>query len=209
MGVVERGDLGDPCELLGQGLDLRRVGIASSLEVGELSLKLVLLAELAESLGEVDTLLTGDLSGRGVLCGGTVTDGVCALGAEKRQVVVDEETTSLSLRIRKLAHEVTGDSSGGVTGSPDEETVWDLSHLLVGVLDNNGLRLDVLDHGSGENVNSVGSELVFGVLNELLAESGKDVRQGLDKGDLQSIGDLRVPLSQVVLDISIIDQHIV
>lgn len=201
MRVVERSHLGNPVKLLGQSLDLSGVGIRGGLEVGELSLILVLLAELAKGLSEVDTLLTGNLGGRGVLRSGTVTDGVSALGAEKGQVVVNEKTTSLSLRVRELAHQVTGDVSRSVTGSPDEETVWDLAHLLVGVLDDNRLRLDVLDHGSGKDINSVGSELVLGVLDQLLAEGGKDVGQSLNKSDLQSVGDLRVPLAQVVLHV--------
>ena len=204
VGVVEWSKLGSPAELLGQSLNLRGVGVRGSLELGELSLKLVLLAELAEGLGKVDTLLTGNLGGGSVLRSGTITNGVSALGSEKSQVVVDKETSSLSLRIRKLVHQVTGNASRCVTGSPDEKTVWDLAHLLVSVLDDNGLRLDILDHGSGKNVDSVRSKLVLGVLNELLAESGKDVGKGFDKGDLQSVGYFRVPLAQVILRISVL-----
>jgi hypothetical protein len=199
VGVVEGSELGGSVQLLGQSLDFSLVGSGVGLQLLELSLKLVLLSELAEHLGKVDTLLRGDLGSGGVLSSGAVSHGVSSLSSEQSKVVVNKQTSSLSLCVGKLAHQVSGDLSGSVTGGPDKKTVGDLLHLLVGVLDDNAGRLDILNHGSGENVNLVGSELVLSVLDELLGEGGKDVGESLDQGDLQSVGDLRVPLLQVVL----------
>lgn len=200
MRVVEGSDLGGSVELLDQSFNLGWVGVTASSEGFQLSFKLVLLAELAEHLSEVDTLLTGNLGSWGVLRSGTVTDGVGALGAEKRKVVVHNETSSLSLGVRKLVHQVSGDLSGSVTGSPDQETVRNVLDLLVGILDSDAGGSDILDHGSSENVNLVGSELVLGVLNELFGEGGQDVGECFNEGDLESVGDFRVPLFQVILD---------
>lgn len=203
MRIVERSNLACSVELLDQTLDLGRVGVSARSESLELRLELVLLSEFAKHLSEIDTLLTGDLGSRSVLRSGTITDSVCALRTQKCQVIVDNQSSTLGLRIRKARHQFPGDSSRSVSGSPDEQTVRNLLHLLVGVLDSNAHRSDVLDHGSGKDIDLVGSESVFGVLDELLGECGQDVGKGFDKGDLESIGDFRVPLLQVVLDVSV------
>lgn len=198
--VVEGSDLAGPVDLLGKALNLGSVGGGVGPQSSELLLELGLLAELLEDTGEVDTLLIGDLGSGGVRGGGTVTDGVDTLSAEQSEVVVDEETPSLGLDVRELGHKVSGDVPGSVTGSPDEETVRDLSDFLIGVLDDDALGLDVLDHGSGENINLVLLEGRLCVLDELLGEGGENVGEGLDKGDLESVGNLGVPLLKVILD---------
>ena len=199
MRVVERCDLGSSVELLDQRLDLGGISSGVGSDLSKLSLELVLLSNLAEHLSEVDTLLRSDLGSWGVLSSGTVTHGVGSLSTEKSEVVVNEETSSLGLRIWEFVHQVSGDLSRSVTGRPNQETIWDLSNLLVGVLDDNAGWLDVLDHGSGEDINLVGSELVLGVLDELLGKGGENVGEGLDQRDLESVGDFWVPFFQVIL----------
>lgn len=200
MRVVEGSNLARPVDLLGKTLNLGGVGNGVSPQSGELFLELGLLAKLLEDTGEVDTLLTGDLGSGGVRGGGTVTDGVDTISTEQSEVVVDEETPSLGLDMRELGHKVSGDVPRGVTGSPDEETVRDLSNFLVCVLDDDALGLDVLNHGSGEDINLVLLEGRLSVLDELLGEGGENVGEGLDKGDLESVGDLGVPFLKVILD---------
>lgn len=103
--------------------------------------KSVLLVELGEDTGEVTTLLSGDLGSRGVVGGyrGTpgsesaegeiskmhdcqrtsaVTEGEDAVGTEKAKVLVNEETASRVLLSRDLVHQVLGDLTSSVTGSP-------------------------------------------------------------------------------------------
>jgi hypothetical protein len=198
---VEGRELGHPVELLEGRLDLLGLGggVGRSPELAELLLELGLVSELVESLGEVDTLLTGGLGGRGVLRSRAVTEGVHAVRAEHRHVVVDEETSALSLSLGELGHEVARDCARGVSRGPYKETVRNLLDLLVRVLDDNRFLLDVLDHGAGEDINLVLLEGGLGVLDELLGERGEHVGQRLDQGDLQSVGDFRVPLLQVVL----------
>ena len=199
VGVVERGELGGAVELLDDTLDLCGVGGGVGAELSKLLLELVLLADLVEHLCEVGTLLGGDLGSGGVLGGSAVTEGVDALSTQEREVIVDEETTALGLSRGEGAHEVPGDLARGVTGSPNEETVGDLVHLLVGVLDDDVLVGDVLDHGTGKEVNLLVLELLLGVLDELLGEGRKDVGKSLDQSDLEAVGDLRVPLLEIVL----------
>ena len=132
--------------------------------------------------------------------GGTITDSVDTVGSDHRHVVVYNETTSLVLSLGQLGHQFTCDLSRGVSGSPNQQPVWDFSNLLVGVLDDDGSLLDILDHGSSENVDLVVLELRFGVVDELLGECREDVRQSLDQGDPETASDLGVPLLEIILD---------
>lgn len=201
MRVVEGSDLAGPVDLFGKALNLGRVSGGVGPQGSELLLELGLLAELLEDIGEIDTLLTGDLGSRGIRGGCTVSNGVDTVSTEQREVVVDEETPSLGLDVRELGHKVSGNVPGSVTGSPDEETVRNLFDFLIGVLDDDALGLDVLDHGSSEDINLVLLEGGLSVLDELLGEGGENVGEGLDKGDLESVGNLGVPLLKVILDI--------
>ena len=190
MRVVERSDLGSLVELLDGGLDSLRSDSLSQPQSLELVLRDIPLGELLQGLGEVGSLLSSDLSGRSVLGSGVVSDGKDSGSTQKLEVVVDGKSSSGGLDVGELGHEVPGDVSGGVSGSPNEKSVGDLLDLFVGVLDDDVLLVDLLNHGLGHEVDLVVGEGRLGVLDELLGEHGKDVGESLDEGDSESVGDL-------------------
>lgn len=198
MGVGERRHLGRSVELLDDTLNVGLIRTRGA-QVVQLVLELFRLSHLAERSREPGALLRGDLGRRRVLPGDGITEGVDVGSTEDAQVFVGEDTSTVRLRFRKLAHELAGEFTRGVTGGPDEETVRDLVRVLVGVLDEDGLFSDVLDGRSGHDVNLVGPESGFRVLDQLLGKGGQDVGQCFDQGDAELVGDLGVPLAQIVL----------
>jgi len=201
--VVERREIEGLVQPLDGPLDILGRCLGSSPQLVQLILEFLGSGHFGKGPSEVSSLLTGSLSGRSVGSGGTVTEGKDLGSTSQSHVTVDDETSSLSLVLGELGHEVSGDLSRGVSGSPDEETVRDLLDLLVTVLDDDRLFTYILDHGSGKDINLVLLERRLGVLNELLGEGGQDVGKRLDQGDPELVGDFGVPLSQVV------DQEIV
>jgi hypothetical protein len=99
----------------------------------------------------------------------------------------------------ELCHQVPSDLTRSVSGSPNEKTVRDLLDLLVGILNDDRLLPDILDHGSGEDIDLVLLESRLGVLDELLGEGGQDIGESFDKGDPELVSDFGVPLSEIVL----------
>lgn len=198
MRVGERWHISSSVELLDDTLNVGLVSTSRS-QLVQLFLQLFSLCGLGERSSQPSSLLRCDLGSRGVLTGNGITESVDFRGAQNSEVLVSEDTSSVGLVFRQLAHELSGQFSSGVTGGPDEKTVRDLVGVLVGVLDENRLFTDILDGGSGHDVDLVGLEGGFSVLDHSLGEGGQDVGQGFDQGDSELVGDFRVPLSQVVL----------
>lgn len=199
MRVSERRHLGRSVELLDDALNVSLISTRSA-QLVQLVLEFLSLGHLAERSRQPGALLRGDLGGRRVLAGDGITEGVDVGCTEDAQVFIGEDTSTVRLRFRKLAHEFARELSRRVTGGPDEETVWNLVCVLVGVLNEDGLFPDVLDGRSGHDVNLVGPERGFRVLDQLLGKGRQDVGQGFDQGDSELVGDLGVPLAQVVLE---------
>lgn len=195
--VVEGGQVQGLVQSLDGSLDIVTGSLFTHL--GELLLELFSLGHLGESPGEVSSLLTGSLGGGCVRSGGTVTESKDLGCSGQSHVAVDDETSSLGLVFGQLGHQVAGDLSRGVSGGPDQQSVGNLLDLLVGILDDDRLFTHVLDHGSGKDVDLVLLEGGFSVLDELFRKGRQDVGEGFDQGDSELVGDLGVPLSQVVL----------
>ena len=195
--VVEGGQVQGLVQSLDGSLDIVTGSLFTHL--GELLLELFSLGHLGKSPGEVSSLLTGSLGGGCVRGGGTVTESENLGCSGQSHVAVDDETSSLGLVLGQLGHQVAGNLSRGVSGGPDQQSIGDLLDLLVGILDNDRLFTHVLDHGSGEDIDLVLLESGFSVLDELFGKGGQYVGEGFDQGDSELVGDLGVPLSQVVL----------
>jgi hypothetical protein len=197
--IVEGRKLGVPVDLLDQSVNrlLRYTFLA--LELVQLSLCLHPLPHLAKHLRKEGALLTSDLGGGCIGRSGAVSDSVHSIGTIHGHEVVDLDTSTLRLCPGQLGHEVPGNLARSVTGRPDQKTVWNLAHLLVGILNDDPVGLDILDHRTGKNINLVFFERGLGVLDELLGECGQDIRESFDEGDPQSVGNFRVPLAKIIL----------
>lgn len=198
MRVGERGHISSSVELLDDTLNIGLVSTSRS-QLVQLFLQLFSLRGFGKRSSQPSSLLRCDLGGRGVLTGDGVTESVDFRGAQNSEVLVGEDTSSVGLVFRQLAHELSGQLSSGVTCGPDEKAVRDLVSVLVGILDEDRLFTDILDGGSCHDVDLVGLEGGFSVFNHSLGEGGQDVGQGFNQGDSELVGNFRVPLSQVVL----------
>ena len=199
MRVVERGQL----ECLVETLDF-------TFDLGGFSLDFALLdrskfvaegfglSEHGKRPGEVGSLLRSGLGGGRVRGGGAIPNCKDFRSAEDSHVVVDGKTSSVLLVLGQVTHELSRDTTGRVSGRPNEETIGNLSDFLVGVLHLDRLFRHVLDHGSGQDINLVFLESGFSVLDQLLGKGGKDVGESFDQGDLELVGDFGVPSLQVV-----------
>lgn len=88
----------------------------------------------------------------------------------------------------------------GTYGGPDNHAAGHFGDALVGHLEDDGVLLDLLDHGLGHDVNLRRLEGRLGVVDQLLAEHGQHGGKRLDKRDLDRVGELGVPRAQVVLE---------
>lgn len=108
------------------------------------------------------------------------------------QVIVDEQTASVVLRFRQFGHQVARQFAPDVSlhemstpkavssqptgrrgqvsthSSPDQQPTRDLDDFFLLILHDDGLFLDLLYHGSREDVNLVLLERRFGELDEFL-----------------------------------------
>ena len=83
--------------------------------------------------------------------------------------------------------------------SPNDHPTRDFLDAFIGHLEDDALLLDLLNHGFGQNVNFGFPESGFGVLDEGLAERGKNRWKSLYEGDLHPIGELWVPGLEILL----------
>jgi hypothetical protein len=197
--VGERGNISCTVELLDDSLYVSGIGVGRS-QLVQFLLQLFSLSHLDQSSGQPSSLLRSNLGGRGVLSGNSVTERKDFRCTCDSQVFVGRDTSSVRLVFRQFSHQLSRQLSGGVTGGPDEQTVRNLVSVLVGILNNDRLFSDILDGGSGHDVDLVGPKGGFGVFDQLLGEGGQHVGKSLDQGDSELVCDFRVPLSEIVLE---------
>jgi len=146
----------------------------------QLVLEALGLRHLVEQAGEEGALLRRDLRGRRVVRHRAVPHRPDVLRALHHQVLVHRQPAPAVLLRRDLRHQVAHQRPQGVARRPHEQPVRNLLHLLLAVgtgrLSFDVLVGDVLDHGLGADGDLLLVEGSLRVLDQLLAEHGKDVR---------------------------------
>ncbi|KAH3660593.1 hypothetical protein OGATHE_004925 [Ogataea polymorpha] len=172
---------------------------------GKLGLQVVNGSHLGKRGGKIVTLLVGDLSRWWVAREGTVTNGIHVLGTLDLEVLVDKQASSGAGLSLDLADQVVGEIGWADTSGPHKHTVWDLFLLHGTVLlfrgggDRGGSHFV---HGCVEDeLDVVLGKRLLGIRPQALGERVQHVRERLDQGDLDLLGDGRHPLGEVLVHI--------
>jgi hypothetical protein len=83
--------------------------------------------------------------------------------------------------------------------SPNDHPTRNFLDAFIGHLEDDTPLLDFLNHGFGQDVDFSLLESGFGVIDEGLAERGKNGWKSLHEGDLHPVGELWVPGLEILL----------